>query len=60
MDREKYINDTSYREGYDDGRKEGANSVVTITMRFLNMLSNQIEYMKKILTDTINSEEGGQ
>ena len=52
MNREKYMNDESYREGYDDGKKEGANSVVTIFMRFLNKLSNDIEYMKKILNDT--------
>lgn len=60
MNREKYINDTSYREGYDDGRKEGANSVVTSIMDFLNILSIQIEYMKKTLTDTTNGEEGSK
>lgn len=60
MNREKYMNDVSYREGYDDGRKEGANSVDTSIMDFLNILSIQIEYMKKTLTDTTNGEGGGQ
>lgn len=56
MNREKYINNTSYREGYDDGKKDGSNSVITWFMRFLNKLSNDIEYMKKILPDSINNE----
>ena len=54
MNREKYINNTSYREGYDDGKKEALISNFTITMKFLNKLSNDIEYMKKILSDTTN------
>ena len=58
MNREKYINDTSYREGYDDGKKEGLNSGLDITIGFLNRLSSEIEYMKKILSDSINNEEG--
>lgn len=57
MNREKYISNTSYREGYDDGKKEGASSTLAITMGFLNKLSNDIEYMKKILSDAINNEE---
>ncbi len=30
MNREKYINNTSYREGYADGYREGANAVVRV------------------------------
>lgn len=30
MNREKYIKDTSYREGYTDGYREGVNSVVSL------------------------------
>lgn len=56
MNREKYINNTSYREGYDDGKKEGLGSSLIITMRFLNKLSNDIEYMKKILSDSTDNE----
>ena len=56
MDRQKYINDISYREGYDDGKKEGASSTLAITIGFLNKLSNDIEYMKKIMSDAINNE----
>lgn len=59
MNREKYISNTSYREGYDDGRKEGLSSSLDITIGFLNKLSNDIEYMKKILSDNINNEKGG-
>lgn len=58
MNREKYMNDESYREGYDDGRKEGANSIASIIMRYLDMSSNNNEFMKKLLSDTINTEEG--
>jgi hypothetical protein len=57
MNREKYMNDMGYREGYDDGRKEGSNSVATTTMVCLNKLTDDIEYMKKLLSDTINNEE---
>lgn len=56
MNREKYISNTSYREGYDDGKKEGLSSNLSITMGFLNKLSNDIEYMKKILSDAINND----
>ena len=50
------MNDMSYREGYDDGRKEGSNSVAVTAMVCLNKLTDDIEYMKKLLSDTINSE----
>lgn len=30
MNREKYVNDTSYREGYTDGYREGVNAVISM------------------------------
>ena len=62
MNREKYMNDMIYREGYDDGRKEGSHSVAATTLVCLNKLTDDIEYMKKLLSDTINNEEtiGGE
>lgn len=30
MDREKYIKDTSYRDGYTDGYREGVNTVISM------------------------------
>ena len=29
MNREKYINNTSYREGYTDGHREGVNAMIS-------------------------------
>ncbi len=30
MNRDKYINNTSYREGYTDGYREGVNTVISM------------------------------
>ena len=30
MNREKYVNDISYREGYTDGYREGVNTVISM------------------------------
>lgn len=48
MNREKYINDTSYREGYTDGYREGVNTV--ISMYENNIQNSQIidKYRREI------------
>lgn len=44
MNREKYINDKSYREGYLDGRKEGAHA-------FEKAISPYVKRIKKDVAD---------
>ena len=44
MNREKYVNDKSYREGYLDGRKEGAYA-------FEKAVRPYIEKIKKDIVD---------
>lgn len=38
MNREKYIKDKSYREGYKEGRKEGIDAVINTYNVYLNRL----------------------
>ena len=47
MNREKYVNDKSYREGYLDGRKEGANSLATSLKPYLDKLKEEINYLEQ-------------
>ena len=49
MDREKYIKDKSYREGYTDGRREGINAVINTYNAYLNRLEEDINYLRERL-----------
>ena len=42
MNREKYIKDKSYREGYKDGRKEGIDAVINTCNAYLYKLEENI------------------
>lgn len=58
MNREKYVKDESYREGYGDGRKEGINTVVNICNAYLNRLEEDINYLRERLKDVkVKSED---
>lgn len=45
MNREKYIKDKSYREGYGEGRKEGIDAVINTYNAYLNRLEEDINYL---------------
>lgn len=47
MNREKYIKDKSYREGYSDGYKEGVNAVINTYNAYLKRLEEDINYLKE-------------
>jgi len=49
MNREKYVKDKSYREGYEDGRKEGVNAVTNTYNAYLNRLEEDINYLREQL-----------
>ena len=49
MNREKYIKDKSYREGYDEGRKEGIDAVINTYNAYLNKLEEDINYLQEQL-----------
>lgn len=49
MNREKYIKDKSYREGYKEGRKEGIDAVVNTYNVYLNRLEEDINYLREQL-----------
>ena len=51
MNRKKYVNDESYREGYLDGRKEGIDTVLYTYNVHLNRLEEDIIYLRKQLED---------
>lgn len=42
MDREKYINDKSYREGYLDGRREGAHAFEKAVKPYVEKIQKDI------------------
>lgn len=49
MNREKYIKDKSYREGYKEGRKEGIDAVINTYNAYLNRLEEDINYLREQL-----------
>lgn len=49
MNREKYIKDKSYREGYLEGRREGINAVINTYNGYLNRLEEDINYLREQL-----------
>ncbi len=49
MNREKYIKDKSYREGYKDGHKEGIDTVINTYNAYLNRLEEDINYLRERL-----------
>lgn len=49
MNREKYIKDKSYREGYNDGHKEGIDAVINTYNAYLNRLEEDINYLRERL-----------
>ena len=51
MNREKYIKDMSYREGYGEGRKEGINTVINTYNAYLNRLEEDICYLRERLNN---------
>lgn len=51
MNREKYVNDKSYREGYLDGRKEGAKALATALKPYLDKLKEEIGYLDQRCND---------
>ena len=55
MNRKKYVNDESYREGYLDGRKEGINTVLCGYNTYLKILEVDINCLRELLKD-INAE----
>lgn len=60
MNREKYINDKSYREGYGEGRKEGIDAVITTCNAYLDRLEEDINCLREKLKDIkAESEDKG-
>lgn len=57
MNREKYINDKSYREGYKDGRKEGINTAIFTCNSYLNRLEEDINYFRERLKNIKEESE---
>lgn len=55
MNREKYTKDKSYRDGYEEGRKEGINTVIYTYNTYLNRLEEDITYLREELRN-IKSE----
>jgi len=51
MNREKYIKDESYREGYNEGRKEGIGAVINTYNTYLNRLEEDINYLREQLNN---------
>ena len=49
MNREKYTKDKSYRDGYEEGRKEGINTVIYTYNTYLNRLEEDITYLREEL-----------
>ena len=57
MNREKFIKDKSYREGYLDGRKEGMNTTITFCQSYLNQLIGGAEELKNKLSEILENEQ---
>ncbi len=49
MNREKYITDKTYREAYEEGRKEGIDAVINIINAYLNKLEKDVNYLREQL-----------
>ncbi len=57
MNREKYIKDKSYREGYEEGRKEGIDAVTSTYNAYLNRLEEDITYLRERLKNIKSESE---
>lgn len=57
MNREKYIKDKSYREGYEEGRKEGIGAVICTYNAYLNRLEEDINYLREQLKNIKTESE---
>ena len=61
MNREKYINNKSYREGYTDGYQEGVNTVISIFQnnirKFVDDFTELNNKLNEIRTRIVKSEE---
>ena len=51
MNRDKFVNDESYREGYLDGRKEGGKALVTVSKPYLDKIKEEISYLEQKYSD---------
>lgn len=60
MNRQKYVNDESYREGYIDGQKEGINKVVNECLPLINDNIESLRKLKYHLLATIEIIEIGE
>ena len=60
MNREKYIKDISYREGYDDGRREGVNASIISYNEYFNRVNEAMNYLKERLNELKESEIEGK
>lgn len=58
MNREKYIKDKSYREGYVEGRKEGIDAVINTYTAYLNRLEEDITYLRERFENIKSESEG--
>ena len=58
MNRDKYVYDESYREGYLDGRREGANALVTAFKPYLDKLKEEIDYLEQRCNEIEKETEG--
>jgi len=57
MNRERYINDKSYKDGYKEGHKDGINVVLNTCNMHLNRLEKDINCLKEKLKNIEESEE---
>lgn len=60
MNRQKYMNDKSYREGYEDGRNDAINMIATSIIAGLMTIESNIEGLKKAINDFNKDIEGGE
>lgn len=54
MNREKYVNNKSYREGYTDGYQEGVNTVISIFENNAQKLVNDFTELNNKLNEIKN------
>lgn len=57
MNRGKYIKDISYREGYDDGRREGVGAIIISCNEYFNRVNEAMNYLKERLNELKQSED---
>ncbi len=57
MNRGKYVKDISYREGYNDGRREGVKTVIFSCNEYLDRIDESMKYLKERLNDIEKESE---